>query len=130
MLNLVFLVHALLAIVVAVFAIGSPDLLVQIATFTGSSSLQPEGKLMTRFFGVCLFLVAALAWGARGSGSAPARRMTAQVFMAHLLLGAIVALVLLLLGPVFFYTVVLILILCVLFFLAYWLIWVFVPSEF
>jgi hypothetical protein len=128
MLNIVLLVHAFLAVMIATLAIGWPNQLAKIGTFSPSTTLDPEGQILSKAFGVCLFLVGSLAWGAWTSASAPARRLTVLLLMLHLLIGGLVALFAF--PPGFASTAWLMVVLCVLLFVAYAYVWLFVQTDF
>ena len=107
------------------------ELLVQLATFDPTAALRPEGSLLGRLLGLCTVLIGAVAWVARISSSRPLRRAVTGLFLLHLLLGIAMAL---LLFPIYFpfypYTIWLMALVCVVLFVAYFWIWLYVTTEF
>ena len=125
LLNMLLLIHFILASLFGAFAIICPLILAQIGTFNPTLDLMPEGEAYGMLFGITLLGVAALLWLARVSGSSPARRLTLQAMFIHLGVGALVSIFLTV--PVL--TKLIALVLFILLFLAYGYIWLYRSSE-
>jgi hypothetical protein len=125
LLNMLLLVHFVLASLVAALAMFLPQLLARIGTFDPMLVLKPMAMAYGRLFGVALVGIAVLLWGARISGSSPARRLTIQVMFFHLGVGIVLSAFL----TVPLLTKVIALVLFSLLFLAYGYIWLYRPSE-